>query len=95
MPPGPLQIVSRVGAGVLGGWTFVWGFVTFGIGALLVAGMPYEDAQTLVYLLAFLVYLAVFCWAFAARRLARVWVVLVGAGALMTALGWWLARVSA
>jgi hypothetical protein len=89
-----LQIASRIGAGVLGGWAFVWGFATLGIATLLVAGMPYGDAQTLVYLLAFLVYLTVFCWAFAAASAARVWAVLVGAGAAMTALAWWLARSS-
>jgi hypothetical protein len=39
-------------------------------------------------LLAFLVFLAVFCWAFAAPRLARVWAVLAGSGALMTGAAW-------
>ena len=34
-------------------------------------------------ILAFLVYVAVFLWAFAARSLVRVWVVLLGGGALM------------
>lgn len=90
--PRPLLIASRVAASAIGGWAFVWGFVTLGIAALLLAGMPYEDAQTLVYLLAFLVYLAAFCWSFAAASATRVWVVLLGAGTTMTALAWWLLR---
>ena len=90
-----LQIASRVAAGVLGGWAFAWGFTTLGIAALLLAGLSYEDAKTLVYLLVFLVYLAALCWAFAAARAAQVWWVLAGGGAAMTALAWALLRLSA
>jgi hypothetical protein len=88
-----LQIVSRVAAGVLGGWSFTWGFVMLGIALALAAGMPYADAQTLLYLVAFLVYLVVFCWSFAAASTARVWLVLFGGGAAMTGLGWWMTRL--
>jgi hypothetical protein len=45
----------------------------------------------LVYLLAFVVFLVVFCWAYAARRLLRVWIVLFGGGTAMTATAWFLA----
>jgi len=90
-----LQIVSRVAASVLGGWSFTWGFVVLGIALLLAAGMPYADAQTLLYLLAFLVFLAAFCWSFAAASATRVWAVLLGGGGAMTTLGWWLARLPA
>ena len=89
-----LHVASRIAAGVLGGWAFAWGFVVLGIALLMRAGMPYGDAQTLTYLLAFLVYLVVFCWAFASARLARVWLVLAGGGGAMTALGWWLMPVA-
>lgn len=88
-----LQIVSRVAAGVLGGWSFTWGFVVLGIALLLAAGMPYADAQTLLYLVAFLVYLVAFCWSFAAASATRVWLVLLGGGAAMTGLGWWMTRL--
>ena len=93
--PSGLQIVSRVGAGLVGGWVFVGGFVMLGIASLLHAGLGYADAQTLAYLLAFLVYLGAFCWAFAAASVMRVWLLLAGGGAAMSALGWWLARVPA
>ena len=79
------HVVSRIAASLLGGYAFVWGFTTLGIALLLAAGMNYGDAQTLVLLLAFLVFLAVFCWAFAASSLVRVWAVLAGGGAVMTA----------
>lgn len=85
-------IVSRVAASLLGGYVFVWGFVTLGIGILLLIGMPYDDAQTLAYLLAFLVFVWAFCWAFCAVSLARIWVVLLGGGALMSVLAWLTAR---
>ncbi len=88
-----LQISARVAAGIIGGWAFVWGFVTLGIATLPGAGLSYEDARTLAYLLAFLVYLVVFCWAFAAASVTRVWLVLAGGGAAMTGLAWALLRL--
>ena len=88
----PLHIASRVSASLIGGYAFVWGFVTLGIALLIKAGMPYGDAQTLTFLLAFLVFLGCFLWAFAAARLARVWWVLAGGGCLMTGAAWLLTR---
>ncbi|HEX2009983.1 MAG TPA: iron uptake protein [Roseateles sp.] len=90
--PTPLRIASRVAASLLGGWAFVWGFVALGVALLLAAGMRYGEALTLVYLLAFLIYLGALLWAFAAASLARVWIVLAGGGALMTGAAWLLTR---
>lgn len=92
LPLSRLHVASRVAASLLGGYAFVWGFVTLGISLLVAAGMAYAEAQTLVYLLAFLVFLAAFCWTFAAASLARVWAVLAGGGAAMTAAAWALSR---
>jgi hypothetical protein len=89
------QVASRVAAGVFGAYAFMWGFATLGIALGLVAGLPYGEAQTLVYLLAFLVLLVCFLWAFAAASLVRVWLVLAGGGALMTATAWLLTRGTA
>lgn len=88
----PSHIVSRVAASLLGSWAFVWGFVTLGISGLVALGMPYGDAQTLLMLLAFIVFLVAFCWTFAATSIARVWAVLAGGGAVMTAVAWALTR---
>jgi hypothetical protein len=85
------QVVLRVAGGLLGSYAFAWGFVTLLVAALLVGGMPYDEALTLAYLLAFLVLLVVFCWSFVAASLARVWLVLAGGGAAMTAAAWLLA----
>ena len=90
--PARLHIVSRIAASLLGGWVFTWGFASLGIVLLVAAGMSYREAQTLLFLLAFLVFLALFCWSFAAASLARVWLVLGGGGASMTAAAWALSR---
>lgn len=88
----PRIIVSRIAASLLGGYAFVWGFTTLSIMLAVAAGMPYGEARTLSYLLAFLVFLVVFCWAFAAASLRRVWLVLAGGGGAMTAAAWLLSR---
>jgi hypothetical protein len=88
----PRIIVSRIAASLFGGYVFVWGFTTLTIMLAVAAGMPYGDAQTLAYLLAFLVFLTAFCWTFAAASLGRVWIVLAGGGAAMTAAAWLLSR---
>ena len=72
------QIVARIAAGVFGGYAFIWGFTTLTIAAALAARLSYGVAQTTAYLLAFLLYLGAFLWAFAARRVSRVWAVLGG-----------------
>jgi hypothetical protein len=87
-----VHITSRVAASVLGGYAFVWGFTALVIALGLAAGMAYDQAQTLAHLMAFLVFVACFCWAIAGARLARVWSVLAGGGALMTGLAWALTR---
>lgn len=90
--PGPAQIVSRIVAGLGGGWAFTWGIVTLGIGLQVAAGVAYDDARTLMYLLAFLVLLGSFLWAIAAKSVVRVWAVLAGGGAVMTGAAWLLTR---
>lgn len=85
-----LSITSRVAASLLGGYVFTWGFVVLGIALSMLVGMSYHEAQTLVYLLAFLVFLTAFCWAFAAAHVAKVWGVLAGGGAVMTVAAWLL-----
>lgn len=85
-----IHVVSRIAAAVLGGWLFVWGLTTFGIALGVSAGMDYDEARMLLYLVAFLVFLTVFCWSFTAASLTRVWLILAGGGALMTAAGWFL-----
>jgi hypothetical protein len=90
--PSPALIASRVGASLLGGYAFAWGFTTLGIALATQAGMPYGDAQTLAFLLAFLVFLGCFLWAFATASLVRAWGVLAGGGGLMTGVAWLMMR---
>jgi hypothetical protein len=89
-----LHIASRITASFAGGYFFVWGITTLGIGLAVLLGMPYAEAQTLLYMLAFLIYVGVFCWAYVASSLTKVWIVLAGGGLVMTILGWWLGHLS-
>jgi hypothetical protein len=91
-PAMSLHVASRILASVFGGWLFTWGFVTLGIACAVGLGMSYGDARTLLYLLAFLVFLGMFLWAFAAASVARVWLLLGGGGAAMTGAAWLLSQ---
>lgn len=90
VPISPSHLAWRLAASLLGSYCFVWGFTTFGITLGVAIGLTYQDAQTLLYLLAFLVFLVCFCWAFIARRLMLVWLVFVGGGSAMTVAAWHL-----
>lgn len=90
----PVQVGSRVAASLLGSYAFVWGFITLGTMLGVVAGMPFGDAQTLLYLLAFFVFVSCFCWTYVEASAARVWSVLLGGGAAMTGAGWLLSRLA-
>lgn len=90
-----MLLVSRIAAAVFGGYVFVWGFTTLLIALALVTGLPYGDAQTTAFLLAFLVFLGAFLWAFSVRRVLVAWLVLGGGGMAMTLLSWGLTRAPA
>lgn len=81
-------LISRILSALLGGYLFTWGFVAFGIAGLAALGVDFHEAETAVSILAFLVFLGVFLWAFACRRVAVVWAVLAGGGAVMTLAAW-------
>ncbi|WP_440222422.1 iron uptake protein [Dokdonella sp. MW10] len=82
-----LPLLVRIAAAVFGGYAFAWGLIALAIPSLYGAGMAFHDAEHLASIVAFLVYLTAFCWAFVARSLARVWIVLAGGGAAMAAAG--------
>lgn len=77
------HVVSRVGCAVLGGYAFAWGLVAVTTALLFAAGLDFHDAEFTGTVVGLLAYLSVFLWAIAARRLAVVWAVLLGGGALM------------
>lgn len=82
------HVLGRIAASLLGGYAFTWGITTLGITGLVALGVDYHEAHTVLMLLAFLFFLGAFLWAFAARSLARVWLVLAGGGLAMTAAAW-------
>jgi len=77
------QIVSRIAAGVLGGYAFTWGFIALSVTLLFAARLEFHDAEVLGSIIGFILFLVAFLWAFAATSVTRVWVVLAGGGALM------------
>ncbi|CAN7153874.1 hypothetical protein [Acidovorax sp. Leaf78] len=87
-----LNIVSRIAAGVLGGYAFTWGFIALAIGLLFAARMEFHDAEALGYIVGFIIFLVAFVWAFAAASVKRVWLVLAGGGAVMTGAAWLVQR---
>ncbi len=87
---GALPGILRVAVGILGGYAFTWGFTALGIAGLVAVGVDFHEAETALMLLAFLLFLPLFLWAFASPRLDRVWAVLGGGAVLMTAAAWGL-----
>jgi hypothetical protein len=81
-------VALRIAAGLLGGYAFTWGFIALAVASLFAAQMDFHDAEAFGYIAGMLVFLVAFLWAFSARSLARVWLVLGGGGALMAAAAW-------
>ena len=88
----PAHIAARVTAGIFGAYAFTWGFAAAGVAALVGLGVDYHDAEVGVLMLAFLVFLGLFLWSFAAASLTRVWVVLAGGAALLFTAAWAIQR---
>ena len=86
-------IIARILAAVFGCYAFVWAAVALGVTALHGAGMEYHAAEQAMMMLAFLLYLGMFLWAFAAASVQRVWLVLAVGSALMLAAAWQLQRM--
>ena len=82
--PGWGEVTLRIAAAIVGGYVFTWGFSALGIAGLTGLGVDFHESETAIRLLAFLVYLGLFLWSFAAASLVRVWAVLAGGGAAMT-----------
>jgi alcohol dehydrogenase class IV len=82
--PLPIQLLARIGAAMLGGYAFCWGFIAIAHSGLYALGMAFHDAEHLSAILGVLLYLVVFLWTFAARRVGVCWAVLLAGGGVMT-----------
>ena len=80
----PWALISRIGAAVLGGYAFCWGFIALLHSGLYALGMPFHDGEHLSAILGVLLFLVVFLWSFAARRVGVTWAVLLAGGGVMT-----------
>lgn len=79
--------------GLSGSYAFTWGFTALGVAGLVALGVDFHEAETILMLLAFLVFLPLFLWSFASPRQGRVMALLFGGAALMTAAAWGLQRL--
>jgi hypothetical protein len=87
-----INVAARIAAAILGGYIFTWGFAVSATSGLVAMGVAYDQARTGTMLFAFLIFLGAFLWSFAAASIVRVWLVLAGGGALMTALAWYVQK---
>lgn len=83
-----LRLASRLAAAVFGGYAFTWGFIAAAMALLFKAGMEFHDAEFLASAVGLLLFLVLFLNVVASRRrLALVWLALVGGGAALAAVG--------
>jgi hypothetical protein len=82
-----LQTTNRIIAAILGGYAFTWCFSVLGITSLVALGIDFHESETGLSVIAFLVFLGLFLWAFAAKSMIRVWLVLAGGAAIMMLIG--------
>lgn len=79
-----LPVINRISAALLGGYVFTWGFTALGIASLVALGVDFHEAETGILLFAFLVFLVIFLWVFAAKNMIKVWgILVVGALAML------------
>jgi len=88
-----LSTTHRLATALFGSYAFTWGFTALGMVGLVALGVDFHEAETAMLLLAFLVFLPLFLWAFAAASVVRVWAVLGGGAVFMTVAAWGLQRV--
>lgn len=85
-------LISRILAALLGGYACTWGVTSLGIAGLVFLDVDFHDAEAGMLMLAFLIFLGLFLWAFTVTSVIRVWSTLVGSAVVMTAAAWLLQR---
>jgi len=88
----PFALAARVVLALVGGYALTWGFVALGIAGLTALGNDFHEAEMALLLLAFLVYLGLFLWAFVTSSLKLVVLVFGGGSVCMTACAWAVQR---
>jgi hypothetical protein len=87
-----LSVINRITAAILGGYAFTWGFCALSIAGLVALGVSFHAAETGSMLVAFLLFLGLFLWTFAAQNMAKIWLVLAGGAVAMISLSLVLQR---
>lgn len=88
-----LIIAHRIVLSLFGSYVFTWGCTAFGIAVLTALGVNFYEAETVLLILAFLIIVPVFLWAFAAQSIGQVWLILVGGAISMTAAAWLIQKL--
>lgn len=86
-------IIQHFSAPLIGGFVLTYGFVALATLACFALGLRFFEAQSLAWMLSFIVYLTAILWGFAQRSAHRVWLTFGGFGGLMIAAAWTLSRV--
>jgi len=92
---GPIPVVFRFAAAIVGGYLFAYGFSALATLIGFGAGLRWSEAQVLSWMLGALVYLGAILWGFVPRSNSVAWAVLGGGGAAMGAAAWALSRWAA
>lgn len=97
MPNHPVQLRNaaatvRLMRVLLGSFCFTWGLVALGVAVQVALGVSYHEAEVAMMLLAFVVFVPLFLWSFAAAGQARVAGLLFGAAMSMAAAAWVIQR---
>ena len=87
-----LTITRRLVATLLGSFAFTWGLVAVGVAGLSALEVDYHEAEVVLMLLAFVVFLPLFLWSFASPRQGRVMVLLFGGAVFLVASAWAIQR---
>ncbi|MEM1096270.1 MAG: iron uptake protein [Bacteroidota bacterium] len=77
-----VHVTQRVLLAVVGGYLLTEAVVSLLAAMLAAVGMVRSEAVVLSMMLGFVIYLLLLLWAFAERRLLRLWIVFGGATAL-------------
>jgi hypothetical protein len=84
------NLALRLVAALPGGYAFTWSAMSALIATLFGCGMDFHDAEQLAAMLGLLLYPGIVLWAFVAIRVTRLWLVLIGASAVMSGAAWWV-----
>lgn len=92
LPPSNATRSRQAVLSLIASFGFTWGFVALGVAGTTALGADYHESERALMLLAFVVFLPLFLWAFASARPGRALLLLATGGAGMATAAWALQR---